>query len=442
MLFDNMDDKQQGAVIRKPGSKKLYVLFYYHGRRIEKTTGLDDSAGNRRKTRVWLDRQMEKIQAGTFIFAEAFSSAPEAEKAWFAQREGWEYQPEPKDILFGEYVRQWYLKVWENITSHTKKEDWKSAIDYWLVPHFREMTFYQICGPELKNFISTLKWKSGSKKGQLLSKKRVKNIMVPFRAIWNDACEEFRWMLPDPLANTKKHLPETETTEIAVMLFNEWHMLLENMEPWYVPIAEIMMMTGMISSEISGLRRDDIRDDHILVQNTIVRNVEKKKCKTLYRTRKIPITQAIQQRLDIVLARTSGEYVFTKPTGKKFNAANFRNNVWIKAFSRSGLSYKRPYVMRHSFAAWALTLRVDMLRLVSLMGHRDKKMVFEVYGFYVEGLVQDAEKILNYFGRDFIAPEVKQHAIISMQQNLLPHLAWHMQQVQQFQAPVYPLTTT
>jgi len=35
-----------------------------------------------------------------------------------------------------------------------------------------------------------------------------------------------------------------------------------------------------------------------------------------------------------------------------------------------------------------------MLRLVSLMGHRDEKMVFEVYGNDVEELGQDAVKIL------------------------------------------------
>jgi len=74
-----------------------------------------------------------------------------------------------------------------------------------------------------------------------------------------------------------------------------------------------------------------------------------------------------------------------------------------------------------------------MLRLVALMGHRDKKMVFEVYGNYVEGLEQDVMKILEYFGQDFIAPEVKQHAMITMQQALMPHLAWQMQQ------PVYPI---
>lgn len=442
VLFDNLDDnKREGAIIRKPGSKKLYVLFYYQGRRIEKSTGLDDTTENRRQARTWLDRQMDKIKAGKFVFADAFTSAPEHEKAWFAQREGWEFQPEPKDVLFEDYIKRWYVKVWEHIPAGTKKDDWKSAINYWLLPHFGELTFYQISGPELKNFISTLKWKSGSKKGQLLSKKRVKNILVPFRAVWNDACEEFRWNLPDPFKNTRKHLPDTEEKEREVFRFDDWQHLLGHMEPWYVPIAEFMILTGTISSEIAGLRKSDIWDNHILIQNTIVRNVEKQKAKTKYRTRKIPITQAIRQRLEIAFSRSHGDYVFTKQTGEKFHAANFCNNVWKKAFIKAELPYKVPYCMRHSFAAWAMTLRIDMLRLVALMGHRDKKMVFEVYGNYVEGLEQDVMKILEYFGKDFIAPEVKQHAVITMQQALLPHLAWQMQQAPAFQQPIFPVAS-
>lgn len=430
MLFDNMDAKQEGAVIRKPGSGKLYVLFYYHGRRVEKTTGRDDTPANRKQVRTWLDRQMEKIRAGKFTFSEAFPSAPTVEKAWFARREGWEYQPEAKDVLFGDYIVQWYANVWELIPEGTKKDDWKGVIDYWLVPYFRDMTFYQISGTELKKFIAKLKWKKGCKKGELLSKKRVKNIMVPFRAIWNDACEEFRWILPDPFKNTRKHLPNTEEKEREVFRFDDWQKLLTHMEPWYVPIAEFMILSGTISSEIAGLRKSDIKEDHILIQNTIVRKREKQKGKTKYRTREIPITPAIRQRLDIAMSRSPGDYVFTKPTGEKFSATNFCNNIWKKAFIRADLPYKVPYCMRHSFAAWSLTLKIDMLRLVALMGHRDKKMVFEVYGNYVKGLEQDAAKIIEYFGREFILPEMKQHAVISMQQAMIPHLIWQMQQKQ------------
>lgn len=67
------------------------------------------------------------------------------------------------------------------------------------------------------------------------------------------------------------------------------------------------------------------------------------------------------------------------------------------------------------------------------MGHRDKKMVYEVYGNYVEGLEQDAPKILEYFGQDFILPEMKQHALISMQQAMMQH---YVQQMQQSVIPV------
>jgi len=429
MLFDNTDDnKQEGAVIRKPGSRKLYVLFYYHGRRVEKTTGLDDTPAHRRQVRTWLDRQIEKIKSGKFVFVDAFPAAPSDEKAWFARQEGWDYQPEPKDVLFGEYVTQWYLKVWEHFPVGTKKDDWKSAINYWLLPHFEEMSFYQICGTELKNFISTIKWKSGAKKGQLLSKKRVKNILVPFRAIFNDAVEEFRWNLPDPFRNTRKHLPDTEEKAREVFRYDDWQLLLKHMDPWYLPIVEFMILTGTISSEIAGLRKSDIKDNHIQIQNTIVRNREKQKTKTKYRSRKIPLTKAIRERLESALCRTHGDYVFTKPTGEKFHAANFNNNIWKKTLQKAGLSHMVPYCTRHSFAAWSLTLKVDMLRLVNLMGHKDKKMVYEVYGNYVEGLEQDALKILNYFGQDFIMPEIKQHAIVTMHESLVPQLILQMQQ--------------
>jgi len=431
MLFDNMDDKHEGTVIRKPGSKKLYVLFYYYGRRVEKSTGLDDTPPNRKKIKTWLDRQMEKVETNRFIFAEAFPSAPEAEKAWFARKEGWDYQPEPKDIMFGDYVRQWYLKIWINFESLTKKEDWKGVIDYWLLPHFGEMSFYQISGTEVKSFISSLKIKKGSNKGNQLSKKRIKIVLIPFRAIWNDACDDFRWMLPDPFRNLKRHMPESPEIEFTVLRFDEWQKILVEMHPWYKPIAEIMLLTGMINSEIAGLRKADITGDHILVKNTIVRKREKEKCKTIFRTRKIPITKAIRERLDIATSRSTTDYVFTNTLGHKFERGIFRDDIWKRAFKKAGIGYKRPYIMRHTFAAWALTLKIDLLRLVNLMGHRDKKMVFEVYGNYTEGLEQDAIKILNYFGHDFITPEINQHSIFAMQQALLPHLAWQMQQLQQ-----------
>jgi integrase len=36
------------------------------------------------------------------------------------------------------------------------------------------------------------------------------------------------------------------------------------------------------------------------------------------------------------------------------------------------------------------------------MGHASKQMIYEVYGRFVEGLDEDREAIIDYFGEDFI----------------------------------------
>lgn len=52
---------------------------------------------------------------------------------------------------------------------------------------------------------------------------------------------------------------------------------------------------------------------------------------------------------------------------------------------------------------------IEPLRLVNLVGHGSKKMVYDVYGNYLDGIEDDALDILNYFGRDFL--EVKKRPL-------------------------------
>lgn len=93
LLFDN-EEKKQGSIIRKAGSRKLYILFSYFNKRIEKTTGLSDTPKNREKVRLWLDRIIERRDANKLIFAEAFPGSSDNEKAYFAKLEGWQFSPE------------------------------------------------------------------------------------------------------------------------------------------------------------------------------------------------------------------------------------------------------------------------------------------------------------------------------------------------------------
>lgn len=85
-----------------------------------------------------------------------------------------------------------------------------------------------------------------------------------------------------------------------------------------------------------------------------------------------------------------------------FLEGSYRKNAWTTAIKAASLPYRTPYSLRHSFAAWALTINADKNMLVARMGHSSKKMVYEVYSEYVEGLQKDREQILAYLGEDFL----------------------------------------
>lgn len=404
LLFDNSDtEKRSGSIIRKPGSKMLYVLFYYCGKRIEKSTGLVDSPNNREKVRKWLDRQMGRIEDGIFNYSEAFPTASESEKMLIARLEGGAYLPSPKYVSIGEYIEKWDAEIVENYTSDVKRTDFRAIISCWIKPYFSEKTFYELTRYEVQKFIGTFKLKIGKKKGDHLSKSRSKNIISVLRTLFNDAADEYHWEnIQDPFRDANKHIPDTPAQEREIFRFDEWIKILAEIPQWHRPMIEMMMLTGMIHSEISGLLRSHIRSDHIFVQQSIVRKVESRTLKTRYRIRKLPITKRIREILDVVLARTDSPYVFAKPDGTPYLRENFTERTWTATIAKCDIPYRPPYSIRHSFAAWSLLVGVEPLRLVKLMGHGSKKMVYEVYGDYVEDLERDFWDIVNYFGRDYM----------------------------------------
>ncbi len=401
--------KEIGSVKRRKDSKKLYVDFYYFGHRIIRSTELDDTPANERKVRDFLNRTMNRIETGTFKFAEAFPGATKKEKAFFTSLEGREYRPEPHQVLFGEYVKEWMKLSFPTFGSPTKHRDYKESIKR-ILPYFRNMTFYQITGQELFRFTESLKWKTGANKGKPVSRSRKVNILIPFRAIWNDACDEYRWVIKSPFDGIHKKLPKTEKKDRLALRFSDWQTFLENLEEHYRPIAELMILTGMIVSELAALTKESIQGEYLKLTSSYVLKNDKASMKTAFRKRDIYITDAIRKQLDMLTQRATSPYIVTNSRGTRLHSTDFAK-VWKKAVDQANIEPMTSYTARHSFAAWSLTIGINPLRLVSLMGHASKQMVYEVYGNYVEGLEEDAEAIYNYFGEDFITPRKKQNPI-------------------------------
>ncbi|MHC1698946.1 MAG: tyrosine-type recombinase/integrase [Geobacteraceae bacterium] len=412
-----------GSIVTKRGSSRLYYDFVYFGERVEISCKLKDTPANRVRAREWLDRQMLKIKDGTFRFGEAFPGASSAKITHFSALEGTEVLRKPQHVTLREYTEgEWFDKVWANQSHSTKGED-KAAVHLHILPFFGDKTFFEINSTEMGLFIKSRKHRKGPKKGCHLSRSRIENVLLPLRNIWGAACDRYRWDLPDPFKKTDEQLPpnpkeilqdecmpdengnipEIQST-IDTLRFDEYAVYLSHIDAWYKPILELWVLTGIIPSEMAGLTRYHIKNGFIHIRRSISKGVEKQSGKTKNRRRDITITEKIQSVLDVLINRSRGRRIATLKGGKPLTSGEFYK-AWREVEKDHNLRHRRPYSLRHTFAAWSLVIGVDKIRLVSLMGHGSKEMVFEVYGNYTKGLEHDREKIMDYFGRDFVAGE-------------------------------------
>ncbi len=393
-----------GSIKRRSGSEKLYVDFYYFNHRITKSTGLDDNPVNREKVRLFLENSMKKIEKRTFRFADAFPGATRKEKKFFTELEGQQFDPEPQHVNFGEYAQDWMKRVLPTIKSQSKLKLYESVLSFRVLPYFKRMNFYKITSSELQSFIAGMKKQSGPNKGEPLSRVRIQNIFIPFRRIWEDAADQYRWNLRNPFETVNKHLPTKHRTRNGkVFRFDEWKSFVACAPEYYQPHLEFLIMTGLSASELAGLWKTDVSDKAITLKRSIVLGKEKEHLKNEFRFRRIPMTEAIRKvigRMQILAPESPS--LFPMDNGRPFDGNSFRKIVWNKALKESQAAYKTPYSSRHTFCAWALTIGMNPMKLVNLMGHSSKQMVYQTYGDYVEDLEDDTDDIIRYFGVDFL----------------------------------------
>jgi integrase len=272
------------------------------------------------------------------------------------------------------------------------------------------MNFYMITSVELQDFIAGMKKKTGPDKGKPLSRQRIQNIFLPFERIWDDAADQYRWNMRSPFETINKHLPSKKhLRKDKVFRFNEWMQFLECVPAFYKPHVEFLVMTGLSASELAGIRKEDVSDRSITLIRSIVMKQEKELLKNDFRFRRIPLTESIRRVIDQMQKQSpDSRHLFPMEDNSPFNGGSFRKVAWNHALKDSQIAYKTPYSTRHTFCGWALTIGMNPMKMVNLMGHSSKQMVYQEYGDYVEDLEDDVDDIIRYFGVDFlIKPEKK-----------------------------------
>jgi integrase len=148
--------KRSRGRLSNKGTKRLYIQFQYYGQRVEYPTKDLDTPENREEWENWLNRNMARVEAGTFVYAEAFPDAKPEKKALFAKLEGKKIMISPETITLGQVIEDYLVKTVPSFPTESKRDAYKSKIRSRILPYFKNMTFADFNRNVVGKFISSL----------------------------------------------------------------------------------------------------------------------------------------------------------------------------------------------------------------------------------------------------------------------------------------------
>jgi integrase len=195
------------------------------------------------------------------------------------------------------------------------------------------------------------------------------------------------WLKTKPRKTTKEIVTPFSQCEAARIIAG-----FEELYPAWTPFAKFLFLSGCRISEAIGLqwKHVDFEREEICICESLSRrpgeNYERvRKGTKTGSVRFLKINSELAKLFDQVSSATkkSEDLVFKNPTGtNSVDCHNFRKR-WIKVLAATNIPYRRPHIIRHSFASHAIEQGVPLTGVAYLLGHSDTRMVATTYGHLI-----------------------------------------------------------
>jgi integrase len=133
--------------------------------------------------------------------------------------------------------------------------------------------------------------------------------------------------------------------------------------------------------------RDVDRDAAVVYIRRVVAGGRVKEPKTERSRRRVPLTARATIVLDALPRRIDTRLVFPSPRGGSVDMHNFARREWHPALEAAGVTRRRVYDLRHTFASNALAAGISLYELSRYMGASVR-----VLEMHYAHLVRDAEE--------------------------------------------------
>jgi integrase len=81
-------------------------------------------------------------------------------------------------------------------------------------------------------------------------------------------------------------------------------------------------------------------------------------------------------------------WLFPDRAGEPITPGAFWQNVWRPLLRRSGLPYRKPHTLRHSYASFLIQNRENLAYIRDQLGHHSIKLTVDTYGHLVPGITE------------------------------------------------------
>lgn len=329
------------SIIKKTGSNRLYVDYMIGKKRVQKSTGLIDTAENRRTIeKEFIPKLEAKIRLGVL-------SSKQTKK-------------------FRDYADE-YMKMKEDEKSYDMKRSTRLKV----IEYFGDKKVDEITRLDVKRYLSTLMIKELSKRLYLSTIKGVLDVALDDEAVNSNIAVGIQFK-------------RTEKVEVKPFSNEEVQIIIESAEGALKNYLGIAFYTGMRSGEILGLMHHDITKDTISIKRSVSKGrVTSPKTQGSIRT--IPMFEKVRPYIEDQMKQSKSLYLFDYDGHFISDISVFRKRKWHKLLKDLKIEYRKIYYTRHTFITAMLNSdQYKLLTVAKIVGHNSIETLMSNYAGFIK----------------------------------------------------------
>jgi len=196
------------------------------------------------------------------------------------------------------------------------------------------------------------------------------------------------WLKVKSRKGTKEIIKPFSQDEVARIIAG-----FEKSYPAWTPFAKFLFLSGCRLSEAIGLqwKHVDFERGEICICESLAQRKDGNGYERIRKSTKTGSVRFLKINAELAklltqvsLSPNSENLIFLNPSGTShIDSNNFRDR-WKKVLAAANIPYRRPHIIRHSFASHAIEQGCPLTGVAYLLGHSDTRMVATTYGHLID----------------------------------------------------------